>query len=146
MNDPQHLLDWLLATIREREEAATAAARHYGGRWVRGIPERHKDPGLRYGWDEDWVHLSETDPHLGYQCFSDEIAVLTVLHDSESVLRRCKSDRKLLELHGGRGHGCPTYDYDGDLDEFARFYNHEVCPVISSLAESYGWREGEGET
>ncbi|MFD5848319.1 DUF6221 family protein [Streptomyces chartreusis] len=66
-----------------------------------------------------------------------------VFHDPVSVLRRCAADRKLLELHGGRGHSCPAYDYDGDLDEFARFYNHEVCPVVQHLAESYGFPAGQ---
>ncbi|MDX3343473.1 hypothetical protein PV409_36550 [Streptomyces sp. ME02-6979.5a] len=59
------------------------------------------------------------------------------------LLLRTNADRKLLELHGGRGHACPSYDYDGDLDEFARFYNHEICPVVRHLAEGYGWTEGE---
>ncbi|MEU5360203.1 hypothetical protein ACFY9R_29035 [Streptomyces albidoflavus] len=56
-----------------------------------------------------------------------------------SVLRRCAVDRKLLELHGGRGHACPAYDYDGDLDEWARHYDHEACPVVQILAEGYDW-------
>ncbi|WP_147992851.1 hypothetical protein [Streptomyces sp. t39] len=60
-----------------------------------------------------------------------------------SVLRRCAADRKLIALHGGRGHGCPAYDYDGDLDEYARFYDHEVCPVVEHLAEGYGWTAGQ---
>ncbi|MET8571820.1 DUF6221 family protein [Streptomyces sp. NPDC004783] len=65
------------------------------------------------------------------------------LNDPESILRRCAADRKLLELHGVRGHGCPAYDYDGDLNEFARFYNHEACPVVQHLAEGYGWTAGQ---
>ncbi|MEV5451535.1 DUF6221 family protein [Streptomyces sp. NPDC052535] len=72
-----------------------------------------------------------------------ELAEHIAANDPESVLRRCAADRKLLELHGGRGHGCPAYDYDGDLDEFARFYNHEACPVVQHLAESYGWTAGQ---
>ncbi|MFD3363650.1 hypothetical protein ACFWW5_11160 [Streptomyces albidoflavus] len=60
-----------------------------------------------------------------------------------SVLRRCAVDRKLLELHGGRGHACPAYDYDGDLDEWARHYDHEACPVVQILAEGYGWTEAQ---
>jgi hypothetical protein len=64
-------------------------------------------------------------------------------NDPASVLRRCAADRKLLELHGSRGHSCPAYDYDGDLDEYARFYDHEVCPVVKHLADSYGWTAGQ---
>ena len=137
------LLAWLDNAISVREAAATAAATPHGGRWVQGFPEQHKDPDLRYGWDADMVHLSQEDPHVAYQCMSGEIAALTVLHDPESVLRRCAADRKLLELHGGRGHACPAFDYDGDLDEFARFYNHEACPVVQHLADSYGWTAGQ---
>ena len=74
----------------------------------------------------------------GAELHEDEIAHI-VLHDPASVLRRCAADRELLELHGGRAHSCPAYDYDGDLDEHARFYNHEVCPVVQHLADGYGW-------
>ncbi len=55
------------------------------------------------------------------------------------ILRRCASDRRLVELHGNRGHACPAYDHDGDLNDQARFYDHETCPVIQHLAEGYGW-------
>lgn len=65
------------------------------------------------------------------------------LNAPETVLRRCAADRKLLKLHGDTGHSCPAYGYDGDLDDQTRFYDHETCPVIQHLAESYGWAEGE---
>ncbi|MFK0288331.1 DUF6221 family protein [Streptomyces sp. NPDC090499] len=68
-----------------------------------------------------------------------------VANDPQDVLRSCARNRKLLDLHGGRGHSCPAYDYDGDLDENARFYNHEICPVVQNLAEAYGWT-GESTT
>ena len=139
----EDVLAWTENAISLSEAAATAAAVPYGGDWVQGLPEQHKDPEMHYGWDADMVYLSQDDPYVAYQCLSDEIAALTVLHDPESVLRRCARDRKLLELHGGRGHTCPAYDYDGDLDEHARFYNHEVCPVVEHLAEGYGWTAGQ---
>ncbi|MFG2970827.1 hypothetical protein ACGFZS_46920 [Streptomyces sp. NPDC048288] len=66
--------------------------------------------------------------------------IWTLLLDPAEMLRQCARDRGLLALHGGRGHSCPAYDYDGDLDEQARFYDHEVCPVVQNLAEAYGWK------
>lgn len=65
------------------------------------------------------------------------------INDSEAKLRRCASERKILELHGGRAHSCPAIDYDGDYDDQARFYDHEVCPVVQLLAEGYGWTGDE---
>lgn len=125
----EDILAWLDRAITTREQAAQDAARAYGSRWVRPV-------------DTDMVRVSE-DGAVWFQALSDEIAEHVVYNSPESVLRRCAADRKLLELHGGRGHGCPAYDYDGDLDEFARFYNHEACPVVQHLAEGYGWTAGQ---
>jgi hypothetical protein len=60
-------------------------------------------------------------------------------NDPNSILRRCAADRHLLDLHGGRGHSCPAYDSDGDLDEHTRFSDNEICPVLEQLAVGYGW-------
>jgi hypothetical protein len=103
------------------------------------MPEQYKDRNLRYAWDADMVYLSQDDPHVAYQCLSDEIATLTVLHDPKSVLRRCTADRKLLELHGGRGHSCVVIDSDGNVDEHAKVYDSDVCTTVLALAEGYGW-------
>lgn len=142
----EDILAWLDHAISVREAAATAAAVPYGQHWVQGFPEQHKDPDLRYGWDADMVHLSQTDPCIAYQCLSDEIAALTVLHDPESVLRRCAADRKMLELHapttGYNLHGgsYPACSACGTAEEYpVRF----PCPTVRALAEGYGWTEGE---
>lgn len=66
-------------------------------------------------------------------------------NDADSILRRCAADTVLLNLHAGRGHSCPAYDADGDLDENARFYDHEACPVLQQLAEGYGWSRTGGQ-
>jgi hypothetical protein len=152
------ILAWTDHAISAHEAAATAAATAHGGRWVQGFPEQHKDPAMHYGWDADMVHLSQDNPHIAYQCLSDEIAALTVLHDPESVLRRCAADRKLLDLHQavtdhGRysGSQCPAEcagqhkgplvcascrDYAGDSVE-------APCSTAVLIAEGYGWTEGE---
>jgi hypothetical protein len=89
--------------------------------------ERSLTPLVGLGTCPDWGHCR---PECTHQ-FG--------INDAEAKLRRCASERKLLELHGGRGHSCPAYDYDGDLDEHAQFYDHEACPVVLHLAEGYGW-------
>ncbi|MFE0206957.1 DUF6221 family protein [Streptomyces sp. NPDC058985] len=152
------ILSWLDWVISEREDAATAAAVPHGQHWVQGFPEQHKDPDLRYGWDADMVHLSQTDPHIAYQCLSDEIAALTVLHDPEAVLRRCAADRKLLELHQAVDCGafgcdcglkCRTCDWTASQETGIDAGWGEVdqhiypCPTVRAIAEGYGWTEGE---
>lgn len=144
----EDILAWLDNAISVREAAAKEAGTPYGGRWVQGFPEQHKDPDMHYGWDADMVHLSQNDPHIAYQCLSDEIAALTVLHDPESVLRRCAADRKVLARHASHRSGssdcamrceCP---HPGVLA-----CNHDghswPCADVSDLAEGYGWTEGE---
>ncbi|MFD8488585.1 DUF6221 family protein [Streptomyces sp. NPDC059712] len=127
----EDILAWLDAAITGRERKATKAVDEYGADWYYDdgfVLARHEDDMVATG-SQDFLDRPQ----------GEHIAA----NDPASVLRRCAADRKLLELHGGRGHGCPAYDYDGDLDEFARFYNHEACPVVQHLAESYGWTAGQ---
>jgi hypothetical protein len=146
----EDILAWLENAISLREAAATAAATPYGGNWVQGFPERHKDPDMHYGWDADMVHLSQNDPHMAYQCLSDEIAALTVLYDPESVLRRCAADRKLLELHAPQQDGsgfpdsmqCRTCS-TADLGDGYQYLVPAPCPTVLAVAEGYGWTGGE---
>ncbi|MFJ7023216.1 hypothetical protein ACIQUW_33130 [Streptomyces sp. NPDC101117] len=63
--------------------------------------------------------------------------------EASVIMRRCVADRMIIDLHGYRAHSCPTYDCDGDLSEHARFYDHEVCPVVQQLANGYGWTAGQ---
>ncbi|MFE9199837.1 hypothetical protein ACFYMH_27835 [Streptomyces albidoflavus] len=58
---------------------------------------------------------------------------------SESVLRRCAADRKLLNLHGDRSHSCPATGANGFPDEWTEFGRADICPVVQLLAEGYGW-------
>jgi len=143
------ILAWLDNVISVHEAAATAAATPHGGHWVQGFPEQHKDPEMRYGWDADMVHLSQDNPHIAYQCLSDEIAALTVQHDPKSVLRRCAADRKLLGLHAPQQDGsgfpdaiqCRTCSRDGG--DGYQYLVPAPCPTIVALAEGYGWTGGE---
>ncbi|GHC36717.1 MULTISPECIES: hypothetical protein [Streptomyces rochei group] len=105
------LLAWLETAISERE---TAVRRLVG---VGGCP--------------DWGHCRPDCTH--------ENRYADVQQDVTDRLRRYAADRKLLNLHGGRAHSCPAWDEDGDFDQRVDFYNHEVCPVVESLAEGYGW-------
>ncbi|MGV2914770.1 DUF6221 family protein [Streptomyces alfalfae] len=129
------ILAWLDNAISVHESAATAAAVPYGRHWVQGFPEQHKVPGLHYAWDADMVHLSQTDPHMAYQCLTDEIAALTVMHDPASVLRRCAADRKLVESLKAVIEG----DYIDDGEPVLAEH------VLEILAEGYGWPADERE-
>ncbi|KIF66261.1 hypothetical protein HY68_36760 [Streptomyces sp. AcH 505] len=123
------ILGWLNGAISNWERIAGDAASEAGGTWSEG-------PFVYGVRDQRHALVARSRENRAASI------VHIALNDPESVLRRCAADRKLLELHGGRGHSCPAYDYDGDLDEFARFYNHEVCPVVQNLAEGYGLTEG----
>ncbi|MGP3737942.1 DUF6221 family protein (plasmid) [Streptomyces sp. GDS52] len=138
MTDPTaqsgDILTWLYGAIRVHEDTARAAA------------ALQDDPENGWGIVDDSSYAvpgkqRAIAPHIGIT-HEPESAQHIVLNNPAAVLRRCAADRKLLELHAGQGHSCPSYDYDGDLDSFARFYNHEVCPVVQTLAEGYGWAEG----
>ncbi|MCI3279185.1 DUF6221 family protein [Streptomyces cylindrosporus] len=140
----EDILAWLDNAISVRETAATEAAAPYGGRWVQGFPEQHKDPDMRYGWAQDMVHLSQNDPHIAYQCLSGEIAAHTVLNDPESVLRRCAADRKLIGQHGPwnvRDRACRGCGLNNQDEQ--RIADYADCPVLNGIAEGYGWTGGE---
>ncbi|MFI1161327.1 hypothetical protein [Streptomyces sioyaensis] len=59
------------------------------------------------------------------------------------TLRRCAGDRELLDLHGGNMHSCPAKDETNYLDEWTHFGYGDTCPVVQTIAEGYGWTEGE---
>ena len=135
----EDVLAWLDNAISVREAAATTAATPYGGNWVQGFPEQHKDPDMHYGWDADMVHLSQNDPHIAYQCLSDEIAAHTVLHDPESVLRRCAADRKLIYEVRRTAYNAKSYP----LDPLYGPYADAMLAAAKVVAEGYGWTGGE---
>jgi len=129
------ILAWLETAITAREDLARAAADEEqdaswsdGGEYGESVYTGGVASAVVAG---PWGHLP------------DATRKYIAANDPASVLRRCAADRKLLELHGGQGHSCPSYDYDGDLDSFARFYDHEACPVVQHLAEGYGWTAGQ---
>ena len=131
----ENILAWLDSAIARREQVAQTAA------------ALQDDPENGWGIVDDSSYAVPSkrrtiSPHIGFT-HEPESAEHIVLNNPADVLRRCAADRKLLEIHGGRGHSCPAYDYDGDLDEHARFYNHEVCPVVQHLADGYGWTAGQ---
>lgn len=143
----EDILSWLDTAIINREQTARSATQQA---WR--THDTHLDLGghtatVLAGLRND-TELLAWLPTMSHQPWDEtrnawNNAKHIALNDPESVLRRCAADRKLLELHGSRGHSCPAYDYDGDLDDHARFYNHEVCPVVLLLAEGYGWTGGE---
>lgn len=122
------VLAWLNDAIRDRERAALFTESEGGQSW-------REDPFVYGVRDQKNVMVARSQE--GRAASITHIA----LHDPASVLRRCAADRKILHLHGGRGHSCSAIDSDGDLDEHARFYDHEVCDTIRVLAEGYGWTE-----
>lgn len=130
------ILAWLGRAITEREEAAHAAA-VFGDAFSAG-PEA---PDCVYGTGVGGPYMRVAVP--GFEGQTEAAVAHFALYGPQSVLRRCATDRKLLELHGGRAHSCPAIDYDGDYDDQARFYDHETCPAMQLLAEGYGWMEGD---
>ena len=134
----EDILAWLETAMAVRAQKAQEACAGGEGRWHSGwCPEDKLEEGETSGAGVS----DERDRTVVYDEGRPNRAqsVHIAANDPASVLRRCAADRKLLELHGGRAHSCPAYDYDGDLDEHARFYNHEVCPVVQHLADGYGW-------
>jgi hypothetical protein len=128
------VLAWLDNALREREESARAASA-FGDAFAAG----DEAPDCVYGTGLGGPYMRLAVP--GFEGQTEAAVSHFALHGPDAVLRRCAADRKLFELHGGRGHSCPALDYDGDLDEHARFYDHETCPVVLLLADSYGWTE-----
>ncbi|WP_354006247.1 DUF6221 family protein [Streptomyces longwoodensis] len=137
MNGGQ-LLAWLDDAIAECERSARAAEATDPSPWSADLAE---GTGLLVSAEGEPLWDCENSSAL---CMTAAASVHAALHDPASVLRRCAADRKLLMLHGGRGHGCPAYDCDGDLEGYARFYDHEVCPVVLGIAEGYGWQGTPG--
>ncbi|WP_030756459.1 DUF6221 family protein [Streptomyces sp. NRRL F-5135] len=138
----ESVLAWLNTVIAIRSNAAQRALKGRSGRWCSGTSSDNR-------YADEW----ELESHVVYE---DELDIVVVsndvhpskdqsvhiaLNDPESVLRRCAADRKLLELHGGRGHSCLA-DGTGHLDEWMQFAPGDACPVILILAEGYGWTGG----
>ena len=127
------ILAYLDAAITQFERVATAAAA------LQGDPENGWGivDNSAYAQPSQARHIS---PHIGLT-HEPEPAEHITLNNPAAVLRRCAADRRLLKLHGGWAHSCPAFDEDGDYDGQVHFYNHEICPTIQHLAESYGWTE-----
>lgn len=130
---------WLDTAITTREQLAQAVA--YPADWHQGSDDDEwESPELVCMWPPEFHTPYEQDKHWrGLTAHDEQLAAHIAANDPAAVLRRCAADRKLLELHGGRAHACPVIDTDGDLDERANLYDHEVCPVVQLLAEGYGW-------
>jgi hypothetical protein len=122
------ITDWLEAAMREREKALNSI--RSGRRW-------YVDPsdGSVTEPQETWADGSDRLPNRH--------GVWVPVFDPEQALAAVARDRALMQLHAGRGHSCPAVDDDGDYDHQARFYDHEVCPVVQNLAANYGWT-GDG--
>ncbi|MFJ2202455.1 DUF6221 family protein [Streptomyces violaceusniger] len=120
------MLAWLNNAIRDRERAARLTESEGGQNW-------REDPFVYGVRDQTNVMVARSR--------EERAASIThiALNDPETVLRRCAADRKILELHGGRGHWCVVIDTDGDVDEFAKLYDSDVCTTVRLLAEGYGW-------
>lgn len=122
--DSGALLGWLESAMWEREKSLNGIGS--GRRW-------YVDPsdGRVVEPEGTWEDGSDRLPNRH--------GTWTLAFDPQQALLAVARDRGLLQLHGGRGHSCPAVDYDGDYDDQARFYDHEVCPVVRNLADNYGW-------
>ncbi len=124
------VLAWVNDAITARERTARNADAEAGGSW-------REDPFV-YG---------VRDQKNALVAKSREERAASIVHiaasDPASVLLRCATDRKLLELHAGKMHSCPATDETGYLDEWTQFEHSQVCPVVLLLAEAYGWTGGE---
>ncbi|MFD8899824.1 DUF6221 family protein [Streptomyces ardesiacus] len=156
------LLTWLETAITAREEAARKAA------VVCGCHPPVPAWSFRDGdGPTDGRILVVDDPHPGVKRKISRrwngsyeglfMAQHVVLHDPESVLRRCAADRKLLKLHQAvPDHGrysepeCPD-DCDGQhtgppvcmaCRDYAGDPLQAPCQTLLAVAEGYGWTEG----
>lgn len=132
-----YLLAWTNDAISQRERIARDAASEAGGSW-------REDPFV-YG---------VRDQKNALVAKSREERAASIVHiaasDPASVLRRCATDRKLLELHRGDGWHCavcaepeaPSEDSEGEY-VWSRTAMTVPCPTLLTLAEGYGWTGGE---
>jgi hypothetical protein len=136
----EDILAWLDNAITVREEAARAVGMDCFG---------------LHTWPWGATHLVEFS---GAQRFvgaelDEELVKHVVLHDPESVLRRCAADRKLLAIHNVPALVYPDSSARADDRRCVGcgFDSHEEpmvddvndCPTLNALAEGYGWAGGE---
>jgi hypothetical protein len=131
------ILAWLETAITARETAAREAAEATDASWT---------DGGTYG---ESVHTKDHGYTVAvgpWGDMDDEVRFFIAANDPASVLRRCATDRKLLELHaptkgynthGGSYTACSAC---GTSEEYpVRF----PCPTVRVVAEGYGWTGDE---
>ena len=123
------LLAWLETAISAREEAARAV----GWDTIETVD---------YLWSTKHLLLRRADESSATSELDADLATHIALNDPQSVLRRCATDRKLLELHkpvemtGETADACAVCEVTGD-------YPYYPCATIRLLAEGYGWTGGD---
>ena len=127
------ILAWLETAITAREDLARAAADEEqdaswsdGGEYGESVYTGGVASAVVAG---PWGHLP------------DATRKYIAANDPASVLRRCAADRKLLELHAQ-----DSLPNGIDLDECRTCGGVNEpwpCPTLLTLAEGYGWTEGE---
>lgn len=134
----EDILAWTLAAVTAREQKATQAAEEFGAAW-------YYDDGFVLARHEDSMVATGSQDFMDRQQ-GDHIAA----NDPESVLRRCAADRKALERHTlhrtvrdttWMAFGC----YHPTKHDSRCAFDKQCwpCPDFLSLAEGYGWTEGE---
>jgi len=139
------LLAWLETAITEREDAARLATQgvwrthdthlDLGGHTATVLVGERNDTEL-LAWLPTMSHAPWDEARNAWNN-AEHIAA----NDPASVLRRCAADRKLLELHAQ-----DSLPNGIDLDECRTCGGANEpwpCPTLLTLAEGYGWTEGE---
>jgi len=139
------LLAWLETAITEREDAARLATQgvwrthdthlDLGGHTATVLVGERNDTEL-LAWLPTMSHAPWDEARNAWNN-AEHIAA----NDPASVLRRCAADRKLLELHAQ-----DSLPNGIDLDECRTCGGVNEpwpCPTLLTLAEGYGWTEGE---
>ncbi|MBZ6211592.1 hypothetical protein KVH31_34420 [Streptomyces olivaceus] len=148
----EDILAWLDATIAGREAVAREACDGGEGRWHNGwrpegeLEDGETDNGCGVGDERDrTVVYDEGRPNKSQ-------SVHIALNDPESVLRRCAADQTELARHTPTEWptaapavcpSCARWNHDAAMGDDAASPVQFPCPSILSLAEGYGWTEGE---
>jgi hypothetical protein len=136
---------WITQQITETERTARACT---------ATDWRHIDAGTIVDRDTDgWQHAPDQAvvarvayERIYYSCSPPHApdADHIVMHDPESVLRRCAADRKILAEHTPQGGGYPSHyacegcGYDGSYCPEPNVGHINDCPTLIALAEGYG--------
>lgn len=120
------VLAFLDRAITEREAAARAVSYD--------TFETHE-----WGWGATHLALVHGEQRVIDAEMEPALAAHIVLHDPESVLRRCTADRKLIYEVRRTATNAKSHPWDPMYGPYAE----AMLAAAKVVAEGYGWTEGE---